>query len=137
MKTNFDIEENYAVTLNGVHIDLHNNFELFEVWESENMVEVDFVKSNGNWVHEHEFKKLKFCHKNVSFKNTLEGHNIEFPEDENILSVISFFPKTMRDINDGFRRNSKPDENDDIIYLFENGKMIRLNCDHIELIAEK
>lgn len=24
-----------------------------------------------------------------------------------------------------------------LFYLFENGKMIRLNCDHIELIAEK
>tara|TARA_B100000949_G_scaffold235053_1_gene256265 strand:- start:3559 stop:3972 length:414 start_codon:yes stop_codon:yes gene_type:complete len=137
MRTNFDIEENYAVTLNGVHIDLHNNFVFCEISESENIVEVDFVRSKGNWVHENEFKRLKFCHKNVSFKNTLEGDNIEYPEDENILSVISFFPKTMRDINDGFRQNSKPDKDDDIIYLFENGKMIRLNCDNVELIAKK
>ena len=27
METNFEIEDNYAVQLNGIHIDLHNNFE--------------------------------------------------------------------------------------------------------------
>ena len=43
----------------------------------------------------------------------------------------------MREINDGFMEHGKPNENDDIIYLFENGKMFRLNCERIELIAEK
>ncbi len=43
----------------------------------------------------------------------------------------------MREINDGFMEHNKPNENDDIIYLFENGKMFRLNCEQIELIAEK
>lgn len=31
METNFEIEENYAVQLNGIHIDLHNNFEFKNV----------------------------------------------------------------------------------------------------------
>jgi hypothetical protein len=137
METNFEIEENYAVQLNGVHIDLHNNFEFREVSETKNDVQIDFVKSNGDWVHKNEFKRLKFIHKNVSFKNSSDGDNTDYPEDENILSVISFFPKTMRDINDGFMQHNKPNENDDIIYLFENGKMFRLNCERIELIAEK
>jgi hypothetical protein len=136
MKTNFEIEENYAVLLNGIHIDLHNNFEFKEITELKNDVRIEFTKSTGDWVHENEFDKLTFIHKNVTFKNSSNGDNSEFPEDENILSVISFFPKSSREINDGFMEHKKPNENDDIIYLFENGKMFRLNCELIELIAE-
>lgn len=43
----------------------------------------------------------------------------------------------MREINDEFMTQSKPNENDDIIYLFENGKMFRFNCEQIILITEK
>ncbi len=137
MKTNFEIEENYAVILNGIHIDLHNNFEFKNITESESEVRIEFVKSNGDWVHKNEFERLTFIHENITFKKSADGYNSEFPEDENTLSGISFFPKSMREINDGFMEHVKPNENDDIIYLFENGKMFRLNCERIELIAEK
>lgn len=137
MKTNFEIEENYAVQLNGTHIDLHNNFEFKEISEFDNDVRIEFVKSSGDWVHENEYEKLIFLHKNVTFKNSAKGDNSKFPEDENTLSGISFFPKSMREINNGFMEQKKPNENDDIIYLFENGKMFRLNCEEIELITDK
>ncbi|WP_109301198.1 hypothetical protein [Aquimarina sp. AU474] len=137
MKTNFEIEENYAVILNGIHIDLHNNFEFKNITESESEVRIEFVKSSGDWVHKNEFERLTFIHENITFKKSADGDNSEFPEDENTLSGISFFPKSMREINDGFMEHGKPNENDDIIYLFENGKMFRLNCERIELIAEK
>ena len=136
MKTNFEIVENYAVLLNRIHIDLHNNFDFTEINEFKNEVRIEFTKSTGNWVHENEFDKLTFLHKNVTFKGSSKGDNSEFPEDENILSSITFFPKTLREINDGFIDHKKPNENDDIIYLLENGKMFRLNCEQIELIAE-
>ena len=93
MKTNFEIEENYAVLLNGIHIDLHNNFQFKEISEFKNNVRIEFVKSTGDWVHENEFEKLTFLHKNITFKNSENGDNSEFPEDENTLSGISFFPK--------------------------------------------
>ena len=137
MKTNFEIEENYAVQLNGIHIDLHNNFEFNKISESDNTVRIEFIKSTGDWIHPNEFEKLTFLHKNVTFKNSANGDNSEFPEDENTLSGISFFPKSMREINNGFMEQKKPNENDDIIYLFENGKMFRLNCEEIELITYK
>jgi len=137
MKTNFEIEENYAVQLNGIHIDLHNNFEFKEISEFDNAVQIEFIKSIGDWVNKNEFEKLTFLHKNVTFKNLTNGDSSEFPEDEDTLNGISFFPKSMREINDEFMEHTKPTENDDIIYLFENGKMFRLNCDEIELIAEK
>lgn len=137
MKTNFEIEENYAVQLNGIHIDLHNNFEFKEISEFDNNIQIEVVKSAGDWVYEYEFEKLTFLHKNVTFKNSANGDNSEFPEDENTLSGISFFPQSMREINNGFMEQKKPNENDDIIYLFENGKMFRLNCEEIELITDK
>ncbi|MCT8341278.1 hypothetical protein MG296_14545 [Flavobacteriaceae bacterium TK19130] len=137
MKTNFEIKENYAVQLNGIHIDLHNNFEFNGLSETKNDIQIDFTQRKGDWIHENEFRRLKFIHKNVSFRNSSEGDNTEYPEDENTLSVISFFPKTMREINDGYMQHTKPNENDDIIYIFQNGKMFRLNCERIELIAEK
>ncbi|MBO0324388.1 hypothetical protein J0X14_18920 [Muricauda sp. CAU 1633] len=136
METNFEIVENYAVLLNGIHIDLHNNFEFKEITELKNDVRIVFTKSTGDWIHENEFEKLIFLHKNVTFKNSTNGDNSEFPEDKNTLSGITFFHKSTREINDGFMEHKKPNENDDIIYLFENGKMFRLNCERIELIAE-
>jgi hypothetical protein len=51
MKTNFEIEENYTVQLNGIHIDLHNNFEFNEISEFDNAVRIEFIKSTGDWVH--------------------------------------------------------------------------------------
>ncbi len=137
MKTNFEIEENYAVQLNGIHIDLHNNFEFKTISESENIMQIEFIKSKGDWIQANEFERLKFIHHNVNFIESFDGDNSEFPEDENTLSVIAFSPKTIRDTKDGFMLNSKPNENDDIIYIFQNDKIFRINCEWIELIAEK
>ncbi|GGW95416.1 hypothetical protein [Salegentibacter mishustinae] len=137
MKTNFEIEENYAVKLNGIHIDLHNNFIFNGIAEFNNDVRIEFIKSIGDWVRENEFEKLTFLHQNVTFINSADGDNSEFSEDENILNGISFFPDSIREINEGLMDQSKPNENDDILYPLENGKMFRINCERTELIAEK
>lgn len=137
METNFEIEENYAVRLNGIHIDLHNNFKFDKISETENSISIEFVKLDEDWIYENEFKKLSFLHNNVTFKYSETGDNSKFPEDENTLSEITFFPKTIREINDGFMQHKKPNKNDDIIYHFENGKLFRINCERIELTAIK
>ena len=137
METNFEIEENYAVLLNGIHIDLHNNFEFNKILEFEDSITIEFVKLNEDWIHENEFQKLIFLHKNVTFNYLEIGDNSNFPEDENTLSEITFFPKTIREVNNGFMQHKKPNKNDDIIYHFENGKLFRINCEKIELIVEK
>lgn len=137
METNFEIEENYAVVLNGVHIDLHNNFAFNEILEFENSITIKFIKLNKDWIHEKEFRKLNFLHKNVTFKYSETGDNSQFPEDGNTLSEITFFPKTSREVNDGFMQSKEPNKTDDIIYHFENGKLFRINCESIELIVEK
>lgn len=52
MNTNFEIEENYAVRLNGVHIDLYNNFEFKGISESKNDMIIEFIKLDGEWINE-------------------------------------------------------------------------------------
>ncbi|PRP66083.1 hypothetical protein [Nonlabens agnitus] len=136
METNFEIIENYAVRLNGVHIDLHNNFDFKEILEFDDTVHIVFVKSDGEWVSKNEFKKLIFSHLHISFKKILKGSSSEFLEDQNTLSEITFFPKALRETNDAFMDHAKPNENDDIIYFFENGTIFRLNCEQIELLVE-
>ena len=68
MKTNFEIKENYAVQLNRMHIDLHNNFDLIGHTKNVKNITVDFKQTKGDWVKNDEFKKLKFELKNVSFE---------------------------------------------------------------------
>lgn len=136
MKTNFEIADNIGVKYGGIHIDLHNNFELNSKVTIEKDTIIEFIKRKDEWVHKNEFEKLTFIHKNVTYDFYENGNNHEYPEDENTLSVIAYFPKSMRNINDGFLQRIKPVINDDIIYIFQNDKTMRIGCDEIELIAE-
>ncbi|MTI29924.1 hypothetical protein [Xanthovirga aplysinae] len=133
MKVNFEIEENYAVQFQGRHLDLHNNFELVEIRDLEKEIEIEFRKSEGNWVPKDELNELIFTFKGISYKYEEEGESEPYPEDWKILGELSFFPSNMRDINDGFIPQSLPKKEDDILFIFENGRLIRINCDEVEL----
>ncbi|WP_459212632.1 hypothetical protein [Aquimarina rhabdastrellae] len=135
MKVNFKISENCAVLYHGRHIDLHNNFLFNKYIEENDCIKVFFKRSDGHWVEEDEFKTLVFICTNTSYFYYEEGDNSIYPEDENILSYITFFPKRERDINDAYidRKDGLPQENDDIIFSFENEKTIRINCESIRL----
>ncbi|WP_186755663.1 hypothetical protein [Echinicola salinicaeni] len=137
MKTNFEIEDNIGVNYHGIHVDLHNNFELKSKKSDGKNILIEFLRRNEDWVHEKEFSKLTFIHKNITYEFYEKGNNEEYPEDENTLSVIGYFPKSMRNINDGFMERRKPEIDDDIIYIFRNDKTIRVCCSEIELKVKK
>lgn len=137
MKTNFEIEENYAVQLNGTHIDLHNNFDFIGLAKNGKNIRVDFKQTKGNWVKNDEFKNLNFEFKNVSYEYFEGGNPKAMKEDTQRLGEITFFPANSREINDGFIPQAKPKMNDDLMMFFEDGKVIRIGCDEIELTAEK
>ena len=71
MKTNFEINDNSGVKYDGIHIDLHNNFELKSKETDGKNILIEFLKLNDDWVHENEFAKLTFVHKSV-FTNFLK-----------------------------------------------------------------
>lgn len=47
MDVNFEIEDNSAVQFQGRHIDLHNNFELVEIRNLQNQIEIGWIFNVG------------------------------------------------------------------------------------------
>jgi hypothetical protein len=48
MKTNFEIEDNISVKYDGIHIDLHNNFELKSKKTDGKKILIEFQKLNDD-----------------------------------------------------------------------------------------
>ena len=40
---------------------------------------------------------------------------------------------STREINDSIIQQPEPNDGDDVIYRFENGRVIRIHCDQIDL----
>jgi hypothetical protein len=135
MKVNFDITDNHALTFEGQHIDLHNNFNFvsFDYNVADREIKLNWRKSDGDWVAKNEFLSLVLTHKAVSFLKVIDQDEKSSYDDDNCLGEITFFPSTEREINDSIVSQSKPNDGDDIIYFFENGQQIRIHCKEIEL----
>lgn len=136
MVVNFEIEDNYAIQYQNRHIDLHNNFELFEIRDFQNQIEIEFRKSIGEWVPKDELDRIIFLFNNVSYKYEKKGDSVSTPDDRRILSELTFFPDDMRDENDSLTQRRTPYEGDDMILFFENGRLIRISCSEVELVIE-
>ena len=140
MRVNFEVEDNYAITFQGRHIDLHNNFDLesfhYNVINKE--FELLWKKTEGDWISENELKAISITHKKINFLRIIEA-DIEMPDNEgNRLMDLTYYPSSLRDENDSIVLQCAPADNDDIKYTFQNGQVIRINCEEIELkIIEK
>jgi hypothetical protein len=135
MKVNFDIIDNYALNFQGLHIDLHNNFDFvgFDYKVEQRELKLTWNKTNGEWVDIHELSQIILTHTGVDYLKIIEQDEKSILQDDNTLGEISFFPSTSREINDSIIPQEKPNEFDDIIYSFENGQVIRIHCDRVEL----
>ena len=135
MKVNFDIIDNYALTYEGRHIDLHNNFDFigFDYNVAEREVRLSWKKSSGEWVDKNDFLSLVLTHRAVTFFKVIEQDDKSICEDDKCLGEITFFPSTIREINDSILPQSKPKNEDDIIYFFESGQCIRIHCEEVEM----
>ena len=47
----------------------------------------------------------------------------------------TFFSSSMRDVDDNTMGQDLPVEGDDILYIFQSGQIIRVQCEEIELVA--
>ena len=135
MKLNFDIKDNHAIEIAGRHIDLHNNFDFvgFDYKVAEREIRLCWKKSNGDWVDNNEFSSLVLIHKGVTFLKVIEQDEKSVYEDDCCLGEITFFPSKVREDNDSIIPQPKPNDGDDILYFFENGQLIRIHCEKIEL----
>jgi hypothetical protein len=137
MTSNFELNENWSITFEGRHIDLHNNFDFigYDYDISKRQMILNWTKSKGDWILENELNNLSVIHSNVNFLNIMyDNVQYEFPDDDKCLEFISFFPSADRSSNHGFISQVKPEETDDIIYSFETGHFIRIGCDNVVLI---
>jgi len=135
MKVNFDIKDNHAIEIAGRHIDLHNNFDFvgFDYNIVDREIKLHWKKSSGEWVDKKEFSSLVLIHKGVTFLKVIKQDEKSAYEDNCCLGEITFFPSTARAVNDSISPQTKPNDGDDIIYFFENGQLIRIHCEQIEL----
>jgi hypothetical protein len=139
MKVNFDITDNHALSFEGRHIDLHNNFDFvgFDYNVVEREIKLNWKKSSGDWVDKNELSSLVLAHKAVTFLKVIDQDEKSNYDDDSCLGEITFFPSTARETNDSIVPQSKPNDGDDILYFFENGQRIRIHCEHIELSVNK
>ncbi len=135
MKVNFDITDNQALSIAGRHIDLHNNFDFvgFDYNVADREVKLRWNKSSGEWVDKKEFSSLVLTHSLVTFFKVIDLEKKSTFADDSCIGELTFFPSYERELNDSIMPQSKPNEDDDIIYFFENGQRIRIHCEKIEL----
>ena len=138
MNVNFYIKDNHAIEIEGRHIDLHNNFDFrgFEYNVAKREIKLYWKKSSGDWVDKNELSRLTLIHKDVTFFKITDQNEKSTFEDEACLGEITFFPSTAREINDSIIPQPKPKGGDDILYFFENGRIIRIHCREIKLILD-
>ena len=135
MTVNFEILHFFAISYNGNHVDIHNNFDF--IGYEYKVVNRELILKWIKRIEEAEFSKLTLIHTNVSFLNiSYDNKDYEFPGDDTCLSEVTFFLSTERETNDEFIQQSKPNENDDIIYSFQSEHFIRVGCESIQLITE-
>jgi hypothetical protein len=134
MVTNFEIMENYALTFEGRHIDLHNNFDFvdykYDVMGQK--LTMYWVKTQGEWVKKDEIEKFELVHKGVTY---LAMHTETLTAiQERTLEDITYFPSNERHTNDCMVWQSKPKIDDDILYLFGNEAFMRVHCEEIKFL---
>ncbi|MGZ5244770.1 MAG: hypothetical protein ACXWD4_12685, partial [Bacteroidia bacterium] len=121
---------------NDVYIDIHDDFDFIGInKDNENQVTLKFTKTTGSWVGIYEFSELEFIHKHVSYIYKEVGEVGASDNDKKILGEITFFPSSSREINTSLTSQEIPNKEDDIIYFFEDGKVMRIGCEEIEVVV--
>ncbi len=137
MRVNFEIENNYAVTYAGRHIDLHNDFDLesFNYTLSEKEFRLVWKKSEGEWIASNELKSVIIVHKKVDFLQITEPEAEMADGENNCLLDLTYYPAMRREEENCIINQSVPTEADDIKYTFQNQLVIIVHCQETELMV--
>lgn len=132
MTTNFKIIDNYALKFNDRLIDIHNNFDFvgFNYSAEENQLKLLCRKSFGVWVNKEEPEQIVLVHNNVN--NLVVENPVGNREDS--LTEITFYQNNELRKPEELTLREKPNDDDDIFYVFESGKVIRIGCGEILLV---
>ncbi|GAA4325453.1 hypothetical protein [Flaviaesturariibacter amylovorans] len=130
MKANFEIELFRDIRFENRHIDLHNNF-LFEGFNydlAKAQVTLHWVKDTGDWISSDELAAIAITHFDVTFFKVQPMSETVPLIDSQTLSEVTFYPSDERNEDERFLDQSVPDVDDDIIYSFLGGQIIRIGC---------
>ena len=135
MKVKFEIVDHYAIRLKDRHIDLHNNFDLHEVRQDGDSVVMEFKRSVGEWVPDDELKGVTFIFKQVSYWHEVEGDLDALPSDKGAMADLTYSPETNRADHASMFPNVTPLPSDDLLFVFQDGAIYRVQCEEIEVIT--
>ena len=134
---NFQIKNFIETQFSDLLIDLHNNFDFSNFFYDvdNHSLLLSWKKTVGDRVFEGGPSSLVFAHKNVNYLSVIPRDKEVPTSEDSCLEDITYFSKTNRE-NHGFLLDqSVPEQDDDIIFIFQGGQKIRVNCDEIELIV--
>ena len=135
MKSNFQIKNFIEIQYCGRTLDLHNNFDFigFNYQPSRNSLELNWQKSNGDWVPKDEVLNFSILHQDVTFiNNSFDSQTFSSVVKYGLID-LTFYPSSDRETNNQLLDQESPKEGDDILYIFEGDMFIRVSCSEILL----
>lgn len=126
-KVNFLVDSNYALDVDGHHIDLHNNFDFESVEYStkQNRVSLTWAKAIGDWVQIDVPANVKIVFDNVLLLK-VQTDDCDKNDDKGTLSFIGYLHPEDVDLMDGCLDESEATSTYHMIIAFEGGLAIKI-----------
>lgn len=127
MTANFILYQNHAIHFDNKHLDLHNDFDFkgFSYNIERRQLSLNWKGTNAGWVADGNPSKVVITIYEVEFlKIAPRDNEMPFSEDT-CLSDLTYYSSSERDQDECVYEQEKPTENDDIIFKFQSGQVIR------------
>ncbi len=127
MSSNFALYQNHAIHFEGKHLDLHNNFDFegFSYDLDKRALVLSWKRTEATWVPADNPYKLTIAIYEVAFlKITPRASDAPFSEDTCLMDW-TYYASSEREEDECSYEQEKPTENDDIIFKFQSGQIIR------------
>jgi len=124
-KINFIVIDNYAIKVNGQHIDLHNNFDLKKIEYSieENRISLTWTCTKGDWIPNDKIKSVKINFEEILFLKVELGKD---NSDQKSLLFIGYLNPEDIDVMDGCLDEDESTLDYHMIMAFDNGLVIKI-----------
>jgi hypothetical protein len=128
---NFSVsDDNIALEVDDMYLDLHNNFDFKAIEYSidKRVIRLFWGKNSGEWVPEENPRTITLeFHGVMRFKMNDRDPSIPFSEDD-CLSTMGFLPPEMWDYMDGYSPH-KPSDEDDLLMDFMSGAALKIKAE--------
>lgn len=131
-KVNFLVDGNYALNVDGHHIDLHNNFDLKNIEYSinQNRVSMLWTKTTGDWVRDDHVAQVRIVFENILYLKIQTGTSGKYEGMETLL-FIGYLHSDDEELMDGCLDESESTPAYHMICGFESGFAIKIFSDKV------